>query len=124
MIQANTQELLSIARNTLLEKVLPQVDRDISYQVRMVANAIGIAAREMEDADRCAAEEQSVLLGLLGGRQSAHSTQEQRRQLCQLIESGGFDAGDQRQRLIQGLRAITIAHLRISNPKLLKNVNE
>lgn len=124
MIQADLQELLAVARSALLEQVLPHVNGDASYQVRMIANAMGIAAREARGAGPCAAEEQAVLSDLLGKEITADGLPQQRQQLCTLITSGCFDSDAERQRLIQGLHRITVARLRISNPKLVKNEND
>lgn len=124
MIQADVEELLAVARSALLEQVLPHVNGDASYQVRMIANAMGIAAREMGEADACASEEQAVLRDLLGKETTAADLLQHKQLLCKLITAGCFDSDPERQRLIQGLHRITVARLRISNPKLVKDEND
>ena len=119
MIQADAQELLAVARRSLLDKVLPAVNGQVSYEVRMIANAIGIVAREMRDATSCAAQEQALLQELLGGDCQSGSTLEQTTTLCKLIDSGYFDSKEASKRLVQNLYEITLGKLRISNPKVL-----
>ena len=119
MIQADAQELLIVARDTLLAEVLPKVSGDITYQVRMIANAMAIAAREINEADRLAEVEQKAMAKLLGA-DAVGSLADQSQWLCEQIDRGCFDSDEQQRRLIEGLRSITVAQLRISNPKLLK----
>ena len=119
MIPADAQELLAVARQTLLTEVLPQVSGDTIYQVRMIANAMAIAAREVGEADRYAEDEQAALANLLEIDVGGDATELSQR-LCQWIDQGYFDHAGEQQRLIAGLRSITVAKLRISNPKLLK----
>lgn len=119
MIQADAQELLAVARETLLAEVLPQVSGDTTYQVRMIANAMAIAAREIREASRYVEDERAALASLLGTN-GAGDVVEQSKRLCEWIDQGYFDHAEEEQRLIAGLRSITMAKLRISNPKLLK----
>ncbi len=46
MTQTHAHELLEIARQTLLEQVLPVLPGELRYPALMIANAMAIAARE------------------------------------------------------------------------------
>lgn len=50
-------ELIRIANQTLQNDVLPEAKFEHLYPLRMIANALGIAARELEAHDKNAADE-------------------------------------------------------------------
>lgn len=118
MIQADAQDLLVTAREALLTQILPRVDGEKAYQIRMIANAMGIAAREMREAGEVSIKERQVLEQLLEDG-TGDNVFEQGKLLCKRIGSGDFDSMKKRHELIEGLRSVTLAKLRISNPKLL-----
>lgn len=60
------QNLLAIARSTLLDKVVPLLPQDQRYNALMVANAIAIAMRQWEAGDAWQQEELARLQALLG----------------------------------------------------------
>jgi hypothetical protein len=94
-------DLLAIARQTLLRDIRPQLNDEGRHAAAMIANAMAIAARELE-----AAEAPSH-----GGHD---------RQLAADIRAGRYDLRDERQRaMLEELRASVVAKLRISNPKSL-----
>ncbi|WP_460431470.1 DUF6285 domain-containing protein, partial [Azotobacter salinestris] len=124
----DASELLKIARETLLQALLPSLPKELRYETFMVANAMAIAQREYEQG--AAAERQELLeLRALGDQQapvSAESTdaalESARRQLAEAIRAGHYDAADARQEaLLSVLERITRAKLSISNPKVLGN---
>ena len=45
-------ELLAVARRTLLDELVPALPEDKRYQALMVANALAIAGRALEQPDR------------------------------------------------------------------------
>ncbi|MCJ2051460.1 DUF6285 domain-containing protein [Methylobacterium sp. J-070] len=55
--------LLDAARRALTEEVVPGLEGRPRYVALMVANAIGIAAREIAEADRLQAASERVLAG-------------------------------------------------------------
>ena len=55
--------LLDAARRALTEEVVPGLEGRRRYVALMVANAIGIAAREIAEADRLQAASERVLAG-------------------------------------------------------------
>lgn len=122
------RDLLDTAREALLRKLLPALPGALHYEVRMIANAIAIAAREIElapDADRLEWEQIMNLLGepapeLLQQPVPADEINRARRKLGNAIRDGLFDLPDERQQvLLATLTRIVHAKLAISNPKAL-----
>jgi|KBSMisStandDraft_5_1062788.scaffolds.fasta_scaffold1342933_2 hypothetical protein len=93
-------ELLRVARASLLESLLPLLPAESHYTARMVANAMAIAARELE-------------------QPSAASVPDAAR-LAREIREGRHDAGE----IAALLREITRARLAVSNPRLLGPVDK
>jgi hypothetical protein len=115
-IRPDATELLAIARQTLLDELLPQLPGSLRYQALMVANAMAIAGRECRDGEAADGAEAQLLAALpdAGGE----SLDEARQTLCQNIRQGRFDApGTDQDQLFAALSAITRARLSISNPK-------
>lgn len=111
--------LLATARQELLDTVLPEVSGALKYQVLMTANAIKIAAREIETG---ASTEQRILdsIGKLYAEllpDHAGNTDEQA--LADDIRNRRLPTED--ERLYDLLLAITRNKLQISNPKYLKD---
>lgn len=57
----NGADLLAVARRSLLDEVAPALTGQPRYVALMVANAIGIASRELAEADRFARAQRAVL---------------------------------------------------------------
>jgi hypothetical protein len=121
-------ELLAEARRVLLEELLDLLPPDRRYDARMIANAMAIAARELEATDaplRAALRELSALYGESaipgpGGPGPEERFVELSRRLAADIRAGLFDAPDPRGQAVRDhLRAVTAARLRLSNPKAL-----
>jgi len=93
-------ELLRVARASLLESLLPLLPAESHYTARMVANAMAIVARELE-------------------QPSAASVPDAAR-LASEIREGRHDAGE----IAALLREITRARLAVSNPRLLGPVDK
>ncbi|MFK3789143.1 MULTISPECIES: DUF6285 domain-containing protein [Pseudomonas] len=115
MTQPNAHELLEIARQTLLEQLLPALSAELRYPALMIANAMAIAARESRLQARVCSQEQELLGALTEG--AGPSLPETRRQLAQEIRQGRHDARQQQLALVKALRQVTVARLAISNPK-------
>ena len=92
--------LLDVARSTLLD-LLPQVDPAHHYALRMVANALAIAAREMMATDSAARDLDALRL----------RDQVREGRPVDTVTSG---------ELHRALLALTRARLAVSNPKLLE----
>jgi len=121
--------LLSVARDTLLAELLPLVQGDRRYALLMVANAMAIAARELEEGERSATSELDRLDALYGrAARELHGTglrdalKEAERELARDIRHGVFDSdAARRDSLLRQLRESVAARLRISSPKSLKS---
>lgn len=111
--------LLATARQELLDTLLPEVSGALKYQVLMTANAMKIAAREIE-----------------AGASTEQRTQDGIRELyLELIPEDADNADEQsladdiryrrlpteNEKLYDLLLAITRDKLQISNPKYLKD---
>ncbi len=116
-------ELLEVARETLLQRVLPELEGDARYQALMIANAMAIAIRELTPGAVELEAELERLRGLYEGEgQSGLSgpgaLEFLEEQLAKDLRAGELDGGPQLgvRRL---LRARTEARVRVSNPKRL-----
>ena len=108
-------ELLAIARETVLEELLPQLPPAAHYAARMVANAIAIARRERHDA---ALPQPLVneLAELGGGSREAWAEC-----VAQRIRARAFDHDPAlAKRLVAALHQWTLLRVGISNPRLLE----
>lgn len=117
MTQPNADELLEIARATLLEQLLPALPGELRYPALMIANAMAIAARESRLGTQAEDQEQARLAALVD--EAPSTLPDMRRQLARAIRQGRHDASQTRRTLIETLRQVTVARLAISNPKAL-----
>lgn len=117
MNRPDARELLEIARQTLLQTLLPELPVDKRYLTLMVANAMAIAAREYHSGNHAEAEEGEQLRALLNDPQL--SLDHARQHVAAAIREGRFDAQEERSQLLQVLQQTTLARLAISNPKAL-----
>ncbi|MBO9549407.1 DUF6285 domain-containing protein [Pseudomonas sp.] len=118
MTQPHAHELLEIARQTLLEQVLPALSGELRYPALMIANAMAIAARENRLDAAASLQEQAHLAALIDA--PAPSLQEARRQLAQAIRQGRHDTPHSARSLVETLRRVTLDRLAISNPKAVR----
>lgn len=123
-VEPSALELLRIAREKLLEELLPRIPADAHYLARMAANAMAIAAREAERAHADTDPELERLMTLLPHWKPASSgeaaVREGTRLLAQEVRRGRFDTGGPRKGLARHLQATTEERLAVSNPKALK----
>lgn len=122
--QPQGQQLLSIARSTLLEKVVPMLPQDQRYSALMVANAMAIALRQWEAGDTWQQEELARLQVLLGNGaqgdpQHLHTALiAANRALAQRIRQGDFDMPS--QLVAELLEWQAVQRVRESAPKALQ----
>ena len=120
-------ELLKIAREALAKELVSELPEDRRYLALMIANAMGIASRELELGDGADRAELTSLRMLfldpepdtsedVAGRLDALN-----RRLCAKIRVGHFSDGTQEARLRDHLRRAAEARVAISNPKALKS---
>jgi hypothetical protein len=120
-------ELLMTARQALLDELRPLVGEVGKYTLAMVANAMGIAAREADAGEEPMLAELARLDRIYGvaprelhGHALRHQLTACDRRLAEDIRAGHFDAADDTSRAVfEHLRESVIARLRISNPKSL-----
>ena len=120
-------ELLVIARETLLARLLPALPEESRYDALMIANAMAIAARELETGDVVEQSELARLNALYAesgndvSGNALHSTLvDYNRRLAADIRSGRFD-DKQRMALLDHLEKTAIDKLAVANPKALKS---
>jgi len=101
-------DLLAEARRALREEIAPQLDREARCKVLMIANAIGIAEREIACQDRVSEAERRLQALQASAGHTLHSA----------IRGGLLD-GD--REFFGELVELTRARLRISNPKVLND---
>lgn len=118
MTQPHAHDLLDIARQTLLEQVLPALPGELRYPALMIANAMAIAARENRLGTPARQQELARLAALLD--EPAPSLHDARRQLARAIREGLHDAPHSARTLVESLRLITLDRLAISNPKAMR----
>jgi Domain of unknown function (DUF6285) len=105
--------LLAIARATLLEEVLPAVPAEQVYAVRMIANAMAIAARELRAGEDGGAARIFALYREAG---MAAPEGDAERALASDIRAGRFDG--HRAALEAVLASQVDRRLALANPKL------
>ncbi|MDF0750100.1 DUF6285 domain-containing protein [Marinobacter sp. 71-i] len=120
MNSPDANELLTVASETLLSRILPAVPKDLEYDVRMIARAMAISSRECGKGRSIEEAEYDVLSGLVNRKHGCLDAAEMRKSLSQAIRSGLYDEhGPNRNALLEALRAITKGELELCNPKLV-----
>jgi len=120
-------ELLEIARQTLVDDVLPRLPQELRYTGLMIANAMAIAAREQACGDFNAQAELARLAALLderpgtpAGAELHAALVECNRSLAAAIRAGRFDTAE-RAALLDHLEKTGADKLAVANPKALKS---
>ena len=115
--------LLEVAREILLKDLLPLLPQDRRVDVLMIANAMGVAARELTSGS-LPLETEFEGLGMLlgredepGGESVAEAIERMRWLLASEIRAGKRDGDLATHRC---LTSIVLAYLSESNPKVLK----
>jgi hypothetical protein len=111
-------ELIRIANDTLANDVLPDAAPEQRYALRLIANALGIAARELEAHDVNLAQETRGLNALYGDTKPRDALLARNRQFALDIRSGRFETNEaQASALRQHLLATARAKLAAAYPK-------
>lgn len=106
-------ELLAIAREVLRKELLPLLPKDKAYEALMIANAMGIAERQLQVGSVPQAKEWAELAAFLGKDGDLPSLT---REFAQCIRAGELDANAEAQAL---LRESVLQRVRESAPKSL-----
>jgi hypothetical protein len=119
-------ELLKVAREALTRELAAELPESKRYLALMIANAMAIAARELElgdGADRAELTSLRMLFQEPGPDTSedvADRLEAMNRRLCAEIRAGRFRGGADEVRLRAHLRRSAEARVAISNPKALR----
>ncbi|HEY1325482.1 MAG TPA: DUF6285 domain-containing protein [Casimicrobiaceae bacterium] len=126
----SAHDLLVTARGALIDELLPRLPAEAHYAARMVAHAMGIAAREMAASplDEALVSELTALAGSEPDSTLTPTLFRQRdresfiaRVLADRIRSGAFDRdADARARLHRALTTWTHARLAIVDPRAVE----
>lgn len=85
-------ELIQIANDTLAREVLPGATPEQLYNLRMIANALGIAARELAAHEQDAADETRGLNVLYNDFKNFDDLKTRNHQFARDIRSGKFES--------------------------------
>lgn len=111
--QPDGAALLAVAREILRKELLPLLPKERSYDALMIANAMGIAERQLRAGDAPQHTEQALLAMLLGEQGSLSYLN---RRFAERIRAGDFDASARAQELLWNF---TVQRVRESAPKAL-----
>jgi hypothetical protein len=121
-------ELLKIAREALTRELVAELPEGKRYLALMVANAMAIAARELDLGDGATRAELTSLRMLFEdcGPDTSEDVCDRlealNRRLCADIRAAKFSGGAEEGRLRDHLRRSAEARVAISNPKALKGL--
>jgi hypothetical protein len=107
-------ELIETVRELLRDRLLPAVSGHTAFEVRIAANLLAIALRELEQGPDASAAEYARLAALLD---RTGTPAELDAELVRRIRAGDFAVDDARLRA--HLRATVRARLAVANPKYL-----
>jgi hypothetical protein len=111
MDQPSLAELVKAVRDFLENKALPELKGHTAFHARVAANALAIAARQLEQGAGADEAELKRLQSLLG---RDGSLEELNRALCRAIQDGTLDIGSAELR--QHLEETTRAKVEIDQP--------
>ena len=116
-------ELIQAAADELARELLPTARPDQLYTLRMIANALGIAARELTTQDKDQAEETHGLNLLYDSNTPFDDLAQRNQQLAHDIRHGAFESNIARQgQLQQHLVSTARRKLAAAYPKSLKDL--
>lgn len=117
--QPETRDLLAEARRVLLDFVAPELAGEHKYQALMIANAMGMAVRELEQREQGQPGQTDRAVRAYLSEQSLDDTAaEAEADLARAILERRLDGTDPDLRSV--LRTLTESRLRINNPGYLK----
>lgn len=117
--QPHTGDLLTEARRVLLDSLVPELNGEHKYHALMIANALGMAVRELEQRDRGEPEgTDRALEAFLTRHEIPRESDVPEGDLARAIRQRKL--GGSSEELRSMLRRITEARLRINKPGYLK----
>lgn len=109
----NGAELLAMAREVLRQELLPLLPKDKQYDALMIANAMGIAERQLQQGDRPEHHERDALAHLLHMQGDVAALN---MMFARKIRKGSMDDNAEAQQLLWNM---TVQRVRESAPKAL-----
>lgn len=109
-------DLVAIALRSFREAILPVIPADQRFTALMIANALGVAERELAAGGKGEAELAAAIGGLIDAKGDLRALLPR---LCTDIDVGRFDSPERQAALRAVLMDITRARLAVSNPKRL-----
>ena len=124
--QPRGEHLLASAEALLRDELLPALPAEKRHAGLMIARALGIAARQLQNGEAPERQELANLARLLAPTNETSKTaalrqqlQRANRQFGQLIRSGAADAGESRTQVVRHLLHIARQRVAESNPRYL-----
>ena len=124
--QPRGEDLLASAEALLRDELLPALPAEKRHAGLMIARALGIAARQLQNGEAPERQELANLARLLAPTNETSKTaalrqqlQRANRQFGQLIRSGAADAGESRTQVVRHLLHIARQRVAESNPRYL-----
>src|SRR3546814_16783611 len=111
-------ELLTVARRGLLDDLLPLLPADKTYDVQMIANAMAIAARELQPHGEHDGQSSQAIAQFYRQASMPQTEEATEQGLAAQIRARAITP-DQHERLHELLLSLTRAKLALSNPKYL-----
>lgn len=111
--QPDGAALLAMARDVLRKELLPLLPKERAYEALMIANAMGIAERQLQQGEAAGREEMQALHALLQQDGDALALN---RVLAKKVRAGAMDDNAEAQRLLW--RGV-VQRVRESAPKAL-----
>lgn len=109
-------DLVAIALRSFRETILPVIPADQRFTALMIANALGMAERELAAGSKAEAALADAVGALLDAKGDLPALLPR---LCTDIDAGRFDSPERQAALRAVLKDITRARLAVSNPKRL-----
>lgn len=117
--EPNSRDLLTEARQVLLDSLVPDLAGEQKYQALMIANAMGMAIREIEQREQGEPDTTDRALSqFLAGHRLPDAPSQCEQTLARALRDRRLEGNDPELRSI--LRGMTEARLRINNPGFLK----
>ncbi|HDZ38981.1 MAG TPA: acyl-CoA dehydrogenase [Marinobacter sp.] len=115
----NIHDLLTEARQVLMNSLTPELTGARKYEALMIANVMGMAIRELGQAEQAGAEAaDGAVRAFLEAQSELNHNVECEASLAEAIRERRLDGGDEALREV--LRTLTEARLGINSPAYLK----
>lgn len=114
----DTATLVRLAHESFTTSILPQLAGEARYNGLMIASALAMACREIEQGGGSEGTALSAAQAISAEGSVAPAGPEAERALARLIREGAFDSPEEAARLAQAIEDDNLAYLRLVNPAL------